>query len=124
MPSVYVTRQLPDSILEGLSDFDVEVWDGDGPVPRQVLLEEAGAVEGLLTMLTDEVDEELLDFADTLRVVSQMAVGYDNIDLAACRERDIAVGYTPGVLTETVADLAFALLGAIVRRIPEGIEEV
>jgi glyoxylate reductase len=79
---------------------------------------------GLLCMLTDQIDSELLDRARRLEVVSQMAVGVDNIDVAACRERGIAIGHTPDVLTETVADTAFALLASIVRRLPEGEREV
>ncbi len=79
---------------------------------------------GLLTMLTDRVDRELLDRAPALEVVSQMAVGVDNIDVEACEGRGILVGHTPDVLTETVADTAFALLGSIVRRLPEGEREV
>lgn len=77
-------------------------------------------VQGLLCMLTDQIDKELLDAAPHLDVISQMAVGVDNIDVAECERRGIALGHTPGVLTETVADTAFALLAAIVRRLPEG----
>lgn len=75
-------------------------------------------------MLTDTIDAEMLDHAPELSVISQMAVGVDNIDLGACAERGIVVGHTPDVLTETVADTAFALLAAIVRRLPEGEREV
>ncbi|MER3485756.1 MAG: D-glycerate dehydrogenase, partial [Chloroflexota bacterium] len=80
--------------------------------------------EGLLTLLTDRVDRELLAQAPRLRAVSNMAVGYDNIDVAACTARRIPVGHTPGVLTETTADFAFALLMAAARRIPEAIDYV
>lgn len=76
--------------------------------------------EGLLCMLTDRIDAELLDAAPRLRVVSQMAVGIDNVDVGACIRRGIRVGHTPDVLTETTADTAFALLAAVVRRLPEG----
>jgi lactate dehydrogenase-like 2-hydroxyacid dehydrogenase len=75
-------------------------------------------------MLNDVIDVGLLDASPSLRVISQMAVGVDNIDLDECSRRGIAVGHTPGVLTETVADTAFALLSAVVRRLPEGSEEV
>ena len=81
-------------------------------------------MKGLLCMLTDEIDEELLEAAPRLEVVSQMAVGVDNIDVVACHRRGIMVGHTPDVLTETVADTAFALLASIVRRLPEGEREV
>lgn len=93
-------------------------------MPRHVLAEEIRDVDGLLSMLTDGIDAALLAGAPELRVISQMAVGIDNIDVDACRDRGIAVGHTPEVLTETVADHAFALLGAVVRRLPEGEREV
>jgi glyoxylate reductase len=90
------------------------------PPPREVLLEKVRDLDGLLSLLTDRVDDELLDAAGPrLRVVSNFAVGYDNIDVPACVRRGIAVGNTPGVLTETTADLAFALLMAVARRLPE-----
>lgn len=116
-----MTRDLPDEAIGPLHElFEVRVWDGEFPVSRDVLLDEVADVEGLLCMLTDTIDDELLDAAPDLEVVSQMAVGVDNIDVAACQRRGIVVGHTPGVLTETVADTAFALLASIVRRLPEG----
>lgn len=124
MEQIFVTRRLPPQHVERLSGFDVTFWEGDDPVPRDLLLEEVKSVRGLLCMLTDTIDVEVLDAAPELEVISQMAVGVDNIDVAACRERGIAVGHTPDVLTETVADSAFALLAAIVRRLPEGEREV
>lgn len=102
----------------------MRVWEGPGPVPPDVLRDEVGPVHGLLTMLTDLVDVSLLDKAPNLKVVSQMAVGVDNIDVGECHRRGIAVGHTPDVLTDTVADTAFALLASIVRRLPEGAAEV
>lgn len=125
MVRVYVTRDISSPILQPLNDkFDVELWVGDEPVPREELLARASVAEGLLCMLNDVIDVALLDASPFLRVVSQMAVGVDNVDLAECSKRGIAVGHTPGVLTETVADTAFALLGAVVRRLPEGEREV
>lgn len=121
---VYVTKNIASDHVERLSDYDVGVWEGEGPVPRELLLDEVGGARGLLCMLTDSIDTELLDRAPNLEVVSQMAVGVDNIDLEACRGRGIVVGHTPDVLTETVADTAFALLSSIVRRLPEGEREV
>lgn len=100
------------------------MWEGEGPIPREVLLEQVADSEGLLCMLTDAIDQELLDAAPRLRVVSQMAVGLDNVDVEACRRRGVVVGHTPDVLTETTADTAFALLAAAVRRIPEGLDLV
>nr|MDP9495887.1 D-glycerate dehydrogenase [Actinomycetota bacterium] len=98
----------------------VAMWDGGGPAPRDVLVEQVRDCEGLLSMLVDTIDTELLDSAPNLRVISQMAVGLDNVDLEACAGRGIRIGHTPDVLTETVADTAFALMAAAVRRLPEG----
>lgn len=98
---------------------DVEVWMEERPVPREELAAKVAEADGLLCLLTDKVDAELLDAAKNLCVVSQMAVGVDNIDITACQARNIVVGNTPGVLTETTADLAFGLLLATARRIVE-----
>lgn len=124
MDRIYVTKNIPEDHLQRLSAFDVRVWEGAGPVPRDLLLSEVARARGLLSMLTDRIDEALLDRAPDLGVISQMAVGVDNIDVAACQARGIVVGHTPDVLTETVADTAFALLASIVRRLPEGEREV
>jgi glyoxylate reductase len=116
----FITRALPDEALDiARASAEIEVWPGELPPPREVLLEKAAAADGLLCLLTDRIDAELLAGAPRLRVVSQMAVGYDNIDVAACTARGIRVAHTPGVLAETTADLAFALLMAAARRIPE-----
>ncbi|MEA1903137.1 MAG: D-glycerate dehydrogenase [Actinomycetota bacterium] len=121
MARVYVCRRLPSEVVEPLAGLhEVRTWAGKYPVPRDVFLEEAASAEGLLTMITETIDLELLDAAPRLRIVSQMAVGVDNIDVGACHERGIEIGHTPGVLTETVADTAFALLASVVRRLPEG----
>ena len=91
------------------------------PPPRDELLRRVAGVDGVLTLLTDKVDDEFLDAAGPqLRVVSNYAVGFDNVDVAACARRGVTVGNTPGVLTETTADLAWALLMAAARRLPEG----
>lgn len=122
---VYVTRTIPDSYIERIREIaDVDVWGGDTPVPRTVLLDRVAGIDGLLSMLTDRIDADLLDAAPQLKVVSQMSVGVDNIDVEACRERGVRIGHTPDVLTGTVADHAFALLLAVARRLPEGAEEV
>lgn len=122
MSTVYVTKEIPG--LERLEPYDFAVWAEPGPVPYETLQTGAAGARGLLSMLTDRIDAVLLDTCPHLEVISQMAVGVDNIDLAACEERGILVGHTPDVLTDTVADHAFALLGAIVRRLPEGEREV
>lgn len=122
---VYVTRTIPDSYLERIREIaDVDVWEGDSPVPRMELLDRVAGIDGLFSMLTDRIDADLLDVAPRLKVVSQMSVGVDNIDVEACRERGVRIGHTPDVLTGTVADHAFALLLAVARRLPEGAEEV
>jgi lactate dehydrogenase-like 2-hydroxyacid dehydrogenase len=95
------------------------VWDGELPPPRDVLLREIAGADGLLCLLTDPVDADVIDAAPKLRVISQMAVGFDNIDIPAATGRGIPVGHTPGVLTDTTADFAFALLMAAARRISE-----
>lgn len=119
-----MTRNIPDDHLARLTVYDLGVWEGTGAVPPEVLAREAARARGLLTMLTDRIDASLLDESPHLEVVSQMAVGLDNIDIAACEARGILVGHTPDVLTETVADTAFALLASVVRRLPEGEKEV
>jgi lactate dehydrogenase-like 2-hydroxyacid dehydrogenase len=103
---------------------DVWLWEEDRAIPREVLLEQVADAEGLYSMLTDTVDAHLLDRAPRLKVVSNMAVGLDNVDVDACHERGIAVGHTPDVLTETTADMAFALLLAASRRVVEGVDYV
>jgi glyoxylate reductase len=125
-PRVLVTRRIPEAGLSALrSVAEVDLWDDELPPPREVLLERVRGVDGLLSLLTDRVDGELLDAAGPgLKVVSNYAVGYDNIDVDACRARGVGVGNTPGVLTETTADLAFALLMAVARRLPESYDFV
>ncbi|MET0567069.1 MAG: D-glycerate dehydrogenase [Acidimicrobiia bacterium] len=121
MPRVFVSDFIPGDLLEPLETLaEVEVWAGKERVPRETLLERLSGCDGWLSMLSDTIDVELLDSAPTLRVISQMSVGVDNIDVDACRDHGISVGHTPDVLTETTADTAFALIGAAVRRLPEG----
>jgi glyoxylate reductase len=119
-PRVFVTRQLPGDALARLAEqVSLRVWEEPLPPSRKVLLDEAREVNGLITLLTDRIDEPLLTQAPGLRAVSNVAVGYDNIDVAACTARRIPVGNTPGVLTETTADFAFALLMGLARRVAE-----
>jgi glyoxylate reductase len=118
----FITRALPDEamqVIRSIADLEVKVWPGENPPPREVMLDKVAGIDGLLCLLTDKIDSELLDRAPNLKVVSQMAVGYDNIDVPACAAHGVAVGNTPGVLTETTADLAFALLMATARRVVE-----
>ncbi len=125
-PRVFVTRIIPDAGLEQVREAcDVDLWEEELPPARDELLRRVADKEGLLTLLTDRVDDELLDAAGPqLKVVSNFAVGFDNIDVPALTRRKIPAGNTPGVLTETTADLAFALLMAAARRIPESVEYV
>jgi lactate dehydrogenase-like 2-hydroxyacid dehydrogenase len=120
-PSVFVTRLIPD---EGLSAIraacDADVWEDELPPPRDELLRRVAGKAGVLSLLTDRVDDAFLDAAGPqLKVVANYAVGFDNIDVPACAKRGVAVGNTPGVLTDTTADLAWALLMAAGRRLPE-----
>jgi glyoxylate reductase len=124
-PRVFVTRIIPEGGLNLVrAACDMALWEGDLPPPRDELLARARDCDGLLALLTDRIDGELLDACPHLRVVSNFAVGFDNIDIPAATQRGVLVGNTPGVLTETTADFAFALLMAAARRIPEGIDYV
>lgn len=125
-PRVFVSRRIPDAGLDLLTGAtDADIWPEELPPDRPELLRRVEGVDGFLSLLTDRVDDELLDRAGPqLRVVANYAVGYDNIDVDACSRRGVAVGNTPGVLTETTADAAFALLMAAARRIPEAYDYV
>ena len=121
-PRVFVARLIPEEGLAPIRDAcDADIWTDELPPTRAELLRRARGCDGLLTLLTDKVDDELLEVVGRgLKVVSNFAVGYDNIDVAACARRGVLVGNTPGVLTETTADLAWALMLAAMRRLPEG----
>ncbi|WP_456409710.1 2-hydroxyacid dehydrogenase [Oceanithermus sp.] len=123
MERVFVTRSLPGTALNELrqAGYRVDVWPEFLAPPREVLLERVRGAAGLITMLEDRVDAELMDAAGPgLKVIAQYAVGLDNIDLEAAKKRGIVVTHTPGVLTDATADLAFALLAAAARRVVEG----
>ncbi|MGB9740035.1 MAG: 2-hydroxyacid dehydrogenase [Chloroflexus sp.] len=121
-PPIFVTRQLPDPAMAILAEHcTVSWWDQvETPIPRDELLHRVAAAEGLLCLITDRIDAEVIAAAPRLRAVSIMAVGYDNIDRAALAARGITLTHTPDVLTETTADLAWALLLAAARRVVEG----
>jgi glyoxylate reductase len=121
MARVFVTRRLPGSALERLeAEHEVEVWPGDMPPPREDLLAGVAEAEGLLSLLVDNIDTELMEAAPNLRAVANYAIGFDNIDVGAAAARGIQVGNTPDVLTDATADLAWALMLAVARRIVEG----
>jgi glyoxylate reductase len=125
-PRVYVTRIIPEDGLRLVCEAcEAEVWEGETPPPRGVLLEKVRGVDGLLALLTDTIDAQVMDAAGPqLKVISNYAVGYNNVDVDAATARGIAVGNTPGVLTDTTADFAFTLLMAAARRVVEGMDFV
>lgn len=125
-PSIYITRKLPNEVVEPLKNkYEVKMWDKeDAAVPRSVLLEEAKSAGALLTMLSDQIDEELLSQSPELKIVANMAVGFDNVDIDAATRQGVAITNTPDVLTDTTADLTFALLMATARRVVEAAEFV
>jgi lactate dehydrogenase-like 2-hydroxyacid dehydrogenase len=117
---VFVSREMPPAALDRLRQHcQLEVWDDFLPPDYEVILGKMSDLSGLVCLLTDRIDAQLMDAGPGLKVISNMAVGYDNIDVPAANQRGIPVGNTPGVLTETTADFAFALLMAVARRIPE-----
>ncbi len=120
-PKVFVARKMAPEALEKIAGAtEMELWDGELPPPRDVYLEKVRGIDGLLSILTDKIDAEIMDASPGLKVISNMAVGFDNIDVPAATSRGILVGNTPGVLTETTADFAFTLLMAAARRVVSG----
>jgi len=119
-PKVYVTREISERGLRMIKErFDAEVWPEYAPPPKEVIIQKARNVNALATLLSDKIDAEVFDVAPKLGIVAQMAVGFDNIDLKEATKRGIYVTNTPGVLTETTADFAWALLMAVARRVVE-----
>ncbi|PKL46955.1 MAG: D-glycerate dehydrogenase [Candidatus Riflebacteria bacterium HGW-Riflebacteria-2] len=117
---IFVTREIPHAGLQMLDQhFAVEVWPHYAPPSKVQLLEKVAEVEGMVTLLSDRIDAELLAAAAKLRFIAQYAVGYDNIDVAEASRRGIYVSNTPEVLTEASADFAFAQLMAVARRVVE-----
>ncbi|UZO28037.1 uncharacterized protein OCT59_021581 [Rhizophagus irregularis] len=127
-PKVLLTQILPpdsQKLIESAKDIELVYWDKTGAIPREKFLELAKGVDGILCMLTDKIDSELLDAAGpNLKVVSTMSVGYDHVDLSEFRKRSIPLGHTPGVLTDAVADITVLLVLAAARRIREGFRAV
>ncbi len=120
-PKVFVARKMAQEALDTIAEAtEMELWEDELPPPHDVLLKKVEDIDGLLSILTDKVDAELMDKAPKLKVVSNMAVGFDNIVVPEATKRGIVVGNTPGVLTETTADFAFSLLMAAGRRVAEG----
>jgi glyoxylate reductase len=125
---MFVTRRIIglDEYLAqyGLGSAEIDVWEGDMPPSYEELVARSKGCEGVLTMLTEKIDAAYMDAVPTLKVISQCAVGVNNIDLKAATERGIPVGNTPGVLTEATADIAFALLLSAARHIVPGYEYI
>jgi len=121
-PRVFVTRQIFSEAIDAVAQVaDVQVWQDELPPPRDELLGKVRGVDGLLCLLTDKIDAKLMEVAGPqLKVISQIAVGYENIEVAEATKRGIPVGYTPDVLTKTTADAAFALMMVAARRLAEG----
>jgi glyoxylate reductase len=120
-PKVYITRQLPRAAVDIVAAAcEYRMWEQEAtPVPRDLLLREVADADGILSLISERVDAELLDAGPRLRIVANMAVGYDNVDLPTLSQRGVLLTNTPGVLTETTADLAWALVMAAGRRIVE-----
>lgn len=121
LPRVFVTRRIPDAGLQLLQgQCDVDIWPEPLPPPYDILKQRSADCAGVLSLLTDRIDEEFFAACPRLKVVSNFAVGYNNIDVKAATARGIRIGNTPGVLTDATADIAFCLLIAAARRLVEG----
>lgn len=119
-PKVYVTREIPERGLKIIMErFDAEVWPEYGPPPKEVIIKNARNVDAVVSLLSDKIDAEVFDAAHKLKIVAQMAVGFDNINVKEATRRGIYITNTPEVLTETTADFAWALLMAVARRVVE-----
>jgi glyoxylate reductase len=119
-PKIYVTRELPERGLKIIQKhFDTEVWPEYASPPKKVIIEKAKNVDALATLLSDKIDAEVFNAAPKLKIVAQLAVGFDNIDVQEATKRGIYVTNTPEVLTDTTADFAWALLMAVARRVAE-----
>ncbi len=124
-PRIYISRMIPQAPLRRLqAACEVHLWEGDTPPPPEEVRAQMQRVDGILVMLTETIDRAMIEAAPALKVISNFAVGYDNIEVRAATQRGIPVGNTPGVLTETTADHAFMLLLAAARRLPESLAYV
>lgn len=121
-PGVLITRRLPASVVTRVaSACEVDIYEGPDAIPREELLRRVAGKQALMCLLTDRVDDAVLDAAGpSLKIVANIAVGYDNLDVAAARARGVVVTNTPDVLTEATADFTWALMLSILRRVPEG----
>jgi glyoxylate reductase len=119
-PGIFITREIPQAGLQIINrHFKVEMWPEYAPPPKNILLERLAGVEAMVTLLSDKIDAEVMQAAPRLKIIAQLAVGYDNIDIKEATRRGICVTNTPDVLTDASADFAFALLMAVARRVVE-----
>ncbi|WHX26879.1 D-glycerate dehydrogenase [Virgibacillus halodenitrificans] len=125
-PTIFITRKVPEKLLESYKDvFDIRMWEKEEePVPREVLEKEVKQVDGLLCVLSDQVDQSVLNQSKQLKVVANMAVGFDNININYAKEMGVIVTNTPDVLSESTADLGFTLMMATARRLNEAAEYI
>ena len=124
-PPVLLTRRIPASAMTRLeAECDVDLYSGQSAIPREELLTRVAGKQALLSLLTDRIDREVLDAGTDLRIVANIAVGYNNIDVPACRERGVIATNTPDVLTNACADYTWALILGITRRVGEGEREL
>jgi glyoxylate reductase len=120
-PLILLTRKLPSSVMTRLeASCEIDRFEGDGVMPHDEIVARIPGKHGVIPMFTDSIDRAVIEAGTALRVIANVAVGYNNIDVAAARERHVIVTNTPGVLTDATADLTFALLLAITRRLGEG----
>lgn len=119
-PHVFITREIPSIGLRMIQkEFEISMWDKYYPPPKRTIIRHIKKADAIVSLLTDPIDKEVLDHAKNLKIITQYAVGYDNIDIEECTRRGIYVTNTPGVLTDAVADLTIGLILAITRRIIE-----
>ena len=125
-PRIFITRKLEEEAVAPLREkFDVRMWEAESEqVPREILLKEVAEADALWSVLADSINREVFEAGTKLKIVANMAVGYNNIDLEAAKEHGVIVTNTPGVLTETTADLAFALLLATARKLISAENEI
>jgi glyoxylate reductase len=121
MPHILLTRKLPSSVIEKLqAEADVEVYSAEGAIPAAELRTRVADKNALMCLLTDTIDRSVIDAAPNLKIVANVAVGFNNIDIAYAKSRGVVVTNTPDVLTESVADFTWALILAVTRRLSEG----
>jgi glyoxylate reductase len=120
-PKIFITKRIPQAGFDLLrGKYELDTFQGDAPIPKRLLMKKVADVAALMSMLTDHIDQEIIDSARNLRIISNHAVGYNNIDVDYATKKGIAVTNTPGVLTDATADLTWALIMAIGRRIVQG----